>query len=88
MSMRRRLDWSTALNDLRAQRTVSPFLTAAGRFDLKAIMQAAIAEARLMGRGVLRLSWSQRLSIALRLVWWKAKRAAEATRLSTRRIAA
>ena len=68
MFLRRRLDWSTALRDLRASSAVSPFLTAAGRFDLKAIMNAAIAEARLMGRGVLRLSWSQRLSIALRLI--------------------
>ena len=78
MTLRRFLDWSSAIRDMQASRSISPFLTAAGRFDLKAIMQAAIAEARLLGRGVLRLSWKQRLSIALRLVWSKAKRAAEA----------
>ncbi len=87
MTLRRSLDWSSALRDMQASRSVSPFLTAAGRFDLKAIMQAAIAEARLLGRGVLRLSWKQRLSIALKLVWSKAKRAAEAA-LPARRLAA
>ncbi len=88
MSLRRTIDWSSALRDVQDRRLASPFLTSAGRFDLRAIMNAAIAEARLLGRGVLRLSWSQRLSLALRLVWSKAKRAAEAARSTTCRIAA
>ncbi len=84
MSMRRTIDWSSALKDMRATREVSPFLTAAGRFDLRATMQAAIAEARRIGR-TLGLSWTDRLSIALKLIWSKAKAAVAST---TRRLAA
>ncbi len=81
MSLRRTIDWSSALKDMRERSTVSPFLTAAGRFDLKAIMQAAVAEARLLGRGVTgrALSWQARMGIALKLIWAKAKRAVAAT---------
>jgi hypothetical protein len=50
MSLRRSLDWSTTKRGLAARRSASPFLTAAGRYDLKAIMCAAIAEARGIGR--------------------------------------
>ncbi len=88
MTLRRTLDWSSALKDMRERSTVSPFITTGGKFDMKAIMTAAIAEARGLGRTVRGLSWKARLSIALRLVWSKAKRAAEAAHLSTRRIAA
>ena len=86
MSMRRTIDWSSALKDMKATREVSPFLTAAGKFDLRAIMQAAIAEARLLGRGAIgrSLSWTQRLSIALKAIWAKAKRAVAAFRPVTR----
>lgn len=74
------------LRDMRAASQVSPFLTAAGRFDLKAIMQAAIAEARLLGRGVTgrALSWNARMGIALKLIWSKAKRALAAFRPALR----
>ncbi len=75
MTFRRSLDWSSAVRDLNARRFASPFLTAAGRYDLKAIMCAAVSEARRIGRG-LRLSWQQRMSLALRLIWDKAHRAA------------
>jgi hypothetical protein len=90
MSLRRTIDWSTAVRDMRAASQVSPFLTAAGRFDLKAIMQAAISEARLLGRGRTgsSLSWQARLSIALKLIWAKAKRAAGAARPAPLRLAA
>ncbi len=75
MSLQRRLDWSSAVRDLNARRFASPFITAAGRYDLKAIMCAAVAEARRIGRG-LRLTWQQRMGLALRLIWGKAHRAA------------
>jgi hypothetical protein len=75
MTFRRSLDWSSAVRDLNARRFASPFLTAAGRYDLKAIMCAAVSEARRIGRG-LRLSWQQRMGLALRLIWDKARRAA------------
>ncbi len=38
-------------------------------------MCAAVSEARRIGRG-LRLSWQQRMGLALRLIWDKAHRAA------------
>jgi hypothetical protein len=75
MSLQRRLDWSSAVRDLTPRRFASPFITAAGRYDLKAIMSAAISEARRIGRG-LRLSWQQRMGLALRLIWDKVRRAA------------
>ncbi len=75
MSLQRRLDWSSAVRDLNARRFASPFITAAGRYDLKAIMSAAVSEARRIGRG-LRLTWAQRMGLALRLIWDKAHRAA------------
>jgi hypothetical protein len=75
MTFRRSLDWSSAVHDLNARRFASPFLTAAGRYDLKAIMCAAVSEARRIGRG-LRLTWAKRMSLALTLVWSKAHRAA------------
>ncbi len=84
MAHRRTLDWSSEIRSLETRRSVSPFLTAAGRFDLRAIMCAAIAEARRIGR-TLGLSWNDRLSIALRLIWAKAKSAVAST---TRRLAA
>ncbi len=84
MSLQRRLDWSSAVRDLNAHRFASPFLTVAGRYDLKAIMCAAVSEARRIGRG-LRLTWQQRMGLALRLVWDKARRAAS---LITRPLAA
>ncbi len=75
MSFQRHLDWSSAQRDLAARRFASPFITASGRYDLKAIMSAAVSEARRIGRG-LRLSWQQRMGLALTLVWSKAHRAA------------
>ncbi len=84
MSFRRSLDWSSATRDLTARRFASPFITAAGRYDLKAIMCAAVSEARRIGRG-LRLLWQQRMGLALRLIWDKAHRAAS---VSTRQLAA
>jgi hypothetical protein len=80
MSLRRTIDWSSALKDMRATCEVSPFLTATGKFDLRAIMNAAIADARLLGHGAIgrSLSWTQRLSIALKAIWAKAKRAVAA----------
>ena len=74
MTYRRTLDWTTAVSDLGARRSASPFLTAAGRYDLKAIMSAAVTEARRMGHS-LRLSWQQRMGLALWLIWAKAHRA-------------
>ncbi len=84
MTLRRTLDWSSALKDMRERSTVSLFLTPAGRFDMKAIMTAAIAEARVLGRTVRGLSWKARLSIALKLIWSKAKRALAAFRPAVR----
>jgi hypothetical protein len=75
MSLQRRLDWSSAVRDLTARRFASPFITAAGRYNLKAIMYAAVSEARRIGRGF-GLSWAKRMSLALRLIWDKAHRAA------------
>jgi hypothetical protein len=37
-------------------------------------MCAAVSEARRIGRG-LRLTWQQRMGLALRLIWDKARRA-------------
>ena len=90
MTLRRTIDWSSAIRDMRATSQASPFLTAAGRFDLKAIMNAAVAEARLLGRGVTgrALSWQARMGIALKLIWAKAKRAAGAARPAPLRLAA
>lgn len=84
MTLRRTIDWSSALKDMRTTREVSPFLTAAGRYDLRAIMQAAIAEAHLLAHGAIgrSLSWRQRLSIALKATWAKTKRAVSAARLA------
>ena len=84
MTHRRSLDWSSEIRSLETRRVASPFITAAGRYDLRAIMRAAIAEARRIGRA-LGLSWNDRLSITLKLIWAKAKAAVAST---TRRLAA
>ena len=51
MTFRRSLDWSSAVHDLNARRFASPFITAAGRYDLKAIMSAAASVAASASRG-------------------------------------
>ena len=51
-------------------------------------MTHAIAEARVLGRTLRCLSWNARLSIALKLIWSKAKRAAGAARPAPLRLAA
>ena len=79
MAMRRHINWSGAMHDLRVQQPDSPFITASGAFDMSAIMRAAIADARHIGRS-LRLSWAERLSVTLRCIWSKAKRAAVTAR--------
>ena len=79
MAMRRHINWSGAMHDLHVQRPSSPFINASGCFDLSAIMRAAIADARHIGHG-LRLSWAERLSVTLRCIWSKAKRAAVTAR--------
>jgi hypothetical protein len=84
MTYRRSLDWSSAIRDMRAASQVSPFLTAAGKFNLKAIMTAAIAEARVLGRTIRGLSWQARIGIALKPIWAKAKRALTTLRPVTR----
>ena len=90
MTLRRSIDWSSAIRDMRAASQASPFITTTGKFDLRAIMQAAVVEARLLGRGVTgrALSWNARMGVALRLIWSKAKRAAGAARPAPLRLAA
>jgi hypothetical protein len=83
MATRRTINWSGTMHDIRSSGQVSPYLTPNGSFDLRAIMKAAIAEARQVGRRF-RLPWTARLSMCLRFVWAKAKRAAVTARLSQR----
>ena len=74
MSLRRTINLPAALRVVRNERhPAAPVLFRDGAFDKSAIMQAAVRRAR--GLRASGLSWTRRMSVALRFVWAEAKRA-------------
>jgi hypothetical protein len=80
MSLHRKIDWTSAMRDIRNDRAVpaAPGFLAARSMEIAcldrlAIMRAAVAQARLQKAKGSKAPWSQLMGTALRFVWLHAK---------------
>jgi hypothetical protein len=80
-SIRRRIEFNSAMRDIRVQRAPVPLLNPDRSINLKGLMTRAVARARKVRAALSRTtvqSWGDAMRAALKAVWAEARREAEA----------